>query len=104
MKSTHDKYATKEDAKKFVSVGKPAKQAVSYTKSDFLPPSKVAEKFGISIEEAKKIMKQLRFRNASFILNGHMAKVIVNFSNQTVDHLHPRAIEIFEQQLKKQKA
>ena len=54
MKSIHGKFATREDTEKFISVGKPAKQAVSYTKADFLTPGKVAEKFQISTEEAKK--------------------------------------------------
>ena len=103
MKSTHDKYATREDAEKMVSVGKPGRYAVSYTKDDFLPPSKVGEKFGISTEEAKKLMRQLRFRNASFVLNGHMAKVIVKMGG-SIDYLHPMALEVFEQLLNKQKA
>ena len=103
MKSIHGKFATREDTEKFISVGKPAKQAVSYTKADFLTPGKVAEKFQISTEEAKKVMKQMKFRNVSFILNGHMSTAVVNLGKSNSMYLHPMALEVFEKQLNKQR-
>lgn len=104
MKTTHDKYATREDAEKLVSVGRPRQLAPAYTKADFLPPEKVAKKFDISLEEARKLMKQLKFRNASFVLNGHMAKAIVDLGNKGCVYLHPMATEVFEKHLNNQKA
>ena len=103
MKSTYHQYLTREDAQKLTSAGRPAKQSTSYTKDDYLTPGQVATKFDISIDEAKNIMKQLKFRNASFVLNGHKALAIVNLGKKGGMYLHPMGTEIFEQQLAKQR-
>lgn len=103
MRSTHDKCATREDVQKLVSVGKSSRMAVKYTKSDFLAPNQVSEKFGISIEKARDLMKKLKNHNASFVLNGHMSKIIVDFHKDSL-YLHPMAVEAFQQHLDKQKA
>jgi len=104
MKTLHYKSATKEDTKTFVTVGSANNPKNNYTKDDFLTPGKVGEKFGISTDEAKTLMKKLKFRNASFILNGHMAQVVVDLGKRGCLYLHPMATNIFEQQLNKQKA
>ena len=103
MKSTHGKFATREDAEKFISVGKPGNLASTYTKADFLTPGKVAEKFKISTEEAKKVMKQMKSHNTSFILNGHMSTAVVNLGKSNSMYLHPMATEVFEKHLNKQR-
>lgn len=103
MKTTHDKYATKGDKEKLVSVGQPRKNITTYTKSDFLSPAKVGEKFKISTEEARNLMKKLKYQNASFVLNGHMSKVVVDFGNKNFLYLHPMATEAFEKHLTNQK-
>ena len=104
MKSTHGVYIPKEDEKKFVSVGGRFGAAAQYTKSDYLTPGKVAEKFGISIEKAKNIMKDLIFKRASFALNAHKAPIVTKMGKSgECMYLHPLALEAFQKYIDPQK-
>ena len=103
MKLVRDRLITKEDAKKFESVGSVTEPKNDYSKADFLTPGKVAEKFGISIEKVKTLMQQMERHNASFVLNGRMARIVVNMGKRGCLYLHPMATEIFQQRLNQQK-
>ena len=103
MKTVRNRLITKEDAQKFESVGSAAEPKNDYTKADFLPPSKVAEKFGVSTEKVKTLMQQMERHNKSFVLNGRMARVVVNLGKKGCLYLHPMAIDIFKQHLIQQK-
>ena len=105
MKSTHGVFIAKETEKKLVSVGgRFGHQTATYTKSDYLTPSKVAKKFGISTEKAKSIMKNLIFKRAYFALNGHKAQIVTRMG-KTGDciYLHPLAIDAFKKYIDHQK-
>ena len=103
MKPTYHDFLPKEKREKLVSVGKAFAKPVTYTKDDFLTPGKVAEKFGISTEKAKNIMKDLIFKRAAFSLNGHKAQIVVRMNKDHAMYLHPLATEAFQQHLAKQK-
>lgn len=93
-------FANEESRKNLKVVGSNKEFKNNYTKADFMPPAKVAQKFKISTVKAKKLMKQLFWRDAKFVLNNHMASIIVQFDTYC---LHPMAIEAFQQYIDKQK-
>ena len=104
MKSVHNKFLTTEEKQKLISMGKTAENKTDYTKADFLTPGKVAEKYGISTEEAKSLMKKLKMHNASFLLNGRLAMLVVDLGKKGCLYLHPMGDIAFQKQLDKQKA
>jgi len=104
MKSTHNLVVTKENAKNMTIIGDPFHPVTEYTKDDFLSPSKVAKKFGISTENARNLMKKLEHKGIVFGLNGHKKPVISKAKpNSHTLFLHPMAIEVFQEYLNNQK-
>ena len=103
MKSVHASFASSEARKNLVSVGSAANPESGYTKSDFLTPSKVGQKFAISTAEAEKLMKKLYMRQATFVLNGHKSPVVLKIGKNHSFYLHPMANAVFQQQLDNQK-
>ncbi len=102
MKSTHNKYVTREEAEKMVSVGKPFEPVSDYTKNDFLNSSQIAKKFKIGKKEASDLLKKLQKYNVSFVLNGHRCATVTKMGTNSF-YLHPKAIDVFSQYLEKQK-
>lgn len=102
MKSVHHKFADRESREKLPSVGKSFYPEKNYTKDDFLTPGKVGEKFGISTEKAKDLMKSLNRKGSSFVLNDHMSKIVVTLGKSYL-YLHPMATEAFQKYLDNQK-
>ena len=102
MKSVHNNYATKEDMEKMLTIGSILHPVTNYTKDDFLTPARVAQKFGISTEKAKEIMKQINFKKTVFALNGHKTPVIIRFNRGTLK-LHPMAFQVFQEYIDNQK-
>jgi hypothetical protein len=103
MKPIRNVFISREDRKKYVCIGHSFNTEKSYTRADFLPPSKVATKFGLSLDEAKKIMQKLRTSKQIFVLNDHKCTIIVKFSKTSGLYLHPMAQEAFRQHLEKQR-
>ena len=103
MKSVHNIVATKEEKQKLTSIGSAINPVKSYTKEDFLTPGKVAKKFNISTEEARKIMRKLSLKRAIFVLNNHKSSIIVKRGKNSTPYLHPMAIEAFQDYLKKER-
>ena len=103
MKSVHKAFASSEARKNLISVGSAANPATKYTKSDFLTPTKVGEKFSISTQDATKLMEKLYKRQATFILNGHKSPVVLKMGKSHTFLLHPMANIVFQQQLDNQK-
>ena len=103
MKSVAHTFATKEDKEKLVCVGEAFDPVTNYSKSDFLSPAKVGQKFGISTEDALKFMKKLRRNRSKFVLNSHVTDIIITFNGRTGVHLHPMATEAFQRYLDKQR-
>ena len=103
MKTTvHYRFASKETKGKLPCIGDALNPVKTYTKADFLTSEQVAQKFNISKELAENIMKNLEMNNTSFVLNGHMAKVVVDMRTNGL-FLHPMGIDIFKQCLEKRK-
>lgn len=103
MKSVVHTFATKEDKEKLVCVDKASNSVTNYSKSDFLSPVKVGQKFGISTEDALKIMEKLYRKRSKFVLNSHITDIIITFNGRTRVHLHPMATEAFQRYLDKQR-
>ena len=104
MKSVLHAFVTKKARENMVSVGNKRAPEATYTKADFLTPGKVAEKFNISSEKARKLMKDLIFKRAYFALNGHKAPIATRFGKGGSNlYLHPMALEAFKQYLEQQK-
>lgn len=99
MKSIHHDFLSKEDGKKLVS----ATTTTTYTKDDFLTPTKVAKKLGISTENAKTAMKNLMFQHAAFALNGRKSQIVVKMGKDHSMYLHPLALEAFQSHINQQK-
>ena len=103
MQSVHHAFLTTQDKQNLLSIGSPSNPNNSFTKADFLPPSKVAKRFDIPIETARKLMKTLLLRQTFFALNGHKARVVSNMGKQHGLFLHPLATEIFQEFLTNQR-
>ena len=93
-------FANTESRKNLCVIGSTKKPQNNYNKADFLSASQVAEKFNITEQDAEKLMKKLFWRNTRFVLNNHMASIIVQFDKL---RLHPMAITAFQQQIDKQR-
>ena len=102
MRPTYNDFVTKESRKKLPSADKNSQSATPYTKSDYLTPGKVAKKFNMSVEEAKKAMNKILFKRAAFTINGHKAPVITRFGTSNI-YLHPMGVEAFKKYLDEQK-
>jgi hypothetical protein len=99
MKSVHHDFLTKKDGEKLVSIT----TKTAYTKDDFLTPSKVAKKLGISTETVKTIMKNLIFKRAAFSLNSRKAQIVVKMGKNDSMYVHPLGFEAFKKHLDTQK-
>ena len=104
MKATYNVFVTKEDKKNLVSVGGSfGHQKANYTKDDYLTPTQVAKKFNFTLDQAKNTMKNLIFKRAIFMLNGHKAPIVTRLGKAASMYLHPMGIEAFKKHLSEQK-
>ena len=103
MKSFRRTFATRADRKNMLNIGSSFDSTISYTKSDFMTPSQVKEKFGITTDQALAVMKTMYHNQVKFVMNGHLAPAITNFNRTKQLHLHPMATELFKTYLEKQK-
>lgn len=103
MKSVKHSFITREQKADLVCVGAAFNTVKSYTKADFMPPSRVAETFDISRDAAKKLMQKAKTNREIFVLNDHKSPVIVKLSKTSGLYLHPMAVEAFRLFLEKQR-
>jgi len=102
MKSVLGRNITTENATKLHVYGSVDKPVTTYSKSDFLTPTMVGKKYGITTEEAKKLMQTLMRNGVVFGLNGHIKEAVVRLkkTSNTI-YLHPMATEVFQEYLNK---
>lgn len=82
-------------------------------RADFLSNSKTAKKFNIPVEVATKVMKSLYFKKATIKIKTSDTTAATKQANAVTQNirlhrpdeylLHPMAIELFAQELAKQK-
>lgn len=105
MKSIHHDFLTKEAEEKIGNIGSRQGERITYTRADYLTPGKVAQRFGITLERAKDLMKSLVFKRATFGVNGHKSQIVVRLGKGTGTalYLHPLAIEAFQKYIGERK-
>ena len=101
MESKKGRIVKAENAAHMHIYGSASEPVTSYKKCDFLTPTKVAKKFGIAPEEALAIMQKLMRQGVVFGLNGNKKNVVQKSLKGGTLHLHPMAIEVFQEYLNK---